>query len=453
MIRIFVLLLACMGAVLPGGAEAATISREISPGGLSYMRIFIPDADKVAIRIAWPSNWAWRKNVNQAVPHVGAELMLLGGAKGFPAGKAVEQFADMKGMARLVSTPDYFMGVLAVPKKHLSDAVQIANAHLRAPMLDERWLRRVCGNLLNRVRKAQARPEWQGFAALRRAILGDTPLYQALSLDPPEQIISVTRAELVRWHRETLVRNGAKIVLAGNLNAREAGVVIDAIMKGLPEGERRARPVTRTNFSPRRILLQIPDAKAATLVFAGPLPSISKGGEIEDVLLASLLGGGPGSVLFDAVRTKLRAAYAIGTRLETYTRDIRLLVMAGQVKPARLADVEQAVRRAYADFRKNGTLQGLEHRKSRLAATIAKNMKDPLHISLSALLGWLAGQEPEMVVKLASEIRAVTPADIRKRLATAFPPSKQLIVLAVSPKADALPGACVITRPKEADRC
>jgi len=327
MIRIFVLLLACMGAVLSGGAEAATISRETSPGGLSYMRIFIPDADKIAIRIAWPSDWAWRRNVNQAVPHVGAELILLSGAKGFPAGKAVEQFADMKGVA------------------------------------------------------------------------------------------------------------------------------IDAIMNGLPEGKRRARPATRTDFSPRRILLHIPEAKAATLVFAGPLPSISKGGEIEDVLLASLLGGGPGSVLFDAVRTKLRAAYAFGTRLEAYTREIRLLVMAGQVKPARLADVEQAVRRAYADFRKNGTLQGFEHRKSRLAATIAKNMKDPLHISLSALLGWLAGQRPEMVVKLASEIRAVPPADLRRRLATAFPPSRRLIVLAVSPKANALPGACVITRPKEADRC
>jgi len=433
--------------------EAATVSRETSSGGISYTRILLPDVDKVVVRVAWPSDWAWRKDVNQAVPEVGSALILQGGAEGMPAGKVLERFADLKGMARLVATPDYLMGMLVVPKPNLAEAARLANAHLRAPTLDERWLQRVQSNLLARVRKVQARPEWQGFAALRRAILGDAPLYHALSLDPPELISSVTRAEVVRWHRETLVRDGATVVIAGNVNADEAGRAVDALLKDLPRGSRRQHPASRTDFAPRRMLLHLPVARTALLAFIGPLPPTSRGGEPEDVLLAGMLGGGAGSVLFDTVRTKLRAAYAFGVRLDSYARDSRLFIMAGQVKPARLAEVEKAVRKAYAEFRKTGVLRGLEARRSRLAAAIAKNLKDPLHISLSTLMALLDGQNPAEVVNLASEIRAITHEALRKRLATAFPPPDDLIVLAVSPNAGDLPGACVINRPKEADRC
>jgi hypothetical protein len=49
---------------------------ETSPGGIEYVRLFIPEAKDVAIQLAWPSDWALRDDVNQAVPYIGTDLIL-----------------------------------------------------------------------------------------------------------------------------------------------------------------------------------------------------------------------------------------------------------------------------------------------------------------------------------------------------------------------------------------
>jgi hypothetical protein len=75
--------------------EKAGATTEINPGGIEYVRLHIPKAEGFAIQIAWPRNWALRSDVNQAVPNIGTDLILAGGAERFTPGEVVETFADL----------------------------------------------------------------------------------------------------------------------------------------------------------------------------------------------------------------------------------------------------------------------------------------------------------------------------------------------------------------------
>jgi predicted Zn-dependent peptidase len=200
-------------------------------------------------------------------------------------------------------------------------------------------------------------------------------------------------------------------------------------------------------------LLHVPEAQTSTLVFMGALPPTRDGSEFEDVLLATALGGDDQSVLFDAVRTGLRARYGFGAGLDAYTRDLRVLALSGEVETAKLSEAETIVRAAYSEFLNAPKMGDLTARKEPFKANVEQTATLPGAASFSALMAILDGQDANLALTLSSLLDKVTGATIEARAASAFPKAETLIVLAVSPDASALPGACVITSPAEAVNC
>lgn len=448
-------LLAFLIVLVPtfGQAETPTASAEISPGGIAFTLLHLPGNKDVAVTAAWPTDWAWREGVNQAAPIVGTQLILSGGAEGYPAGEVIETFADLEAEARLyLSAQDHVIGEIVTRKENMPAVVAIANAHLRAPTLDEGWFARIRDGVAQNLAEARARPSHAGFEAVRWAVFGDQPLRNALSLDAPGVFRELTRKDVAAWHRETFTRRPESVVVAGDIDAEAAGRAVDALLAGLPESAPEISRRVRADFAPRRILLHQPDARKTILAFIVPLPPTRMGGEAEDLILTGALGGQRG-VLFDAVRTRLRAAYGFAAGFRNYTRELRVLFMAGEVEPGRLAEVERVVREAYAAFRKAGPEGDLAARKAPLRARFAELPDFSLRVARAELQSALDGQAPGRALKLAAEVDAVTEESLHARLDDAFPVTDDFIVIAVSPDANALPDACVITVPQQAAGC
>ena len=447
---------AALALILLAGCQQeqkAGATTETSPGGIEYARLYIPKAEDVAIQIAWPSTWAKRDDVNQAVPYIGTDLILAGGAEGFPPGEVVEIFADLNAEGTMWVTADHLHGQLIAPKENLDKAIEIAAAHLAKPTMDQGWFDRIQQGFAANLAEAASQPANNGYNALRWAILGDTPLRRALSVDPPEMITTAKRAEVLDWHQQTVVRTGAEVVIAGEISQEDAGKAVDALLVDLPDGIAADAITPNADFTPRRILLHVPEAQTSTLVFMGSLPPTREGSEFEDVLLATALGGDDKSVLFDAVRTGLRASYGFGAGLDAYTRDLRVMVLSGEVETGKLAQAETIVRTAYSEFLNAPKIGDLSARKEPFKANGEQTATLPGAASFSALMAILDGQDPNLALTLPSLLDKVTDATVRARAASAFPKAESLIVLAVSPDASALPGACVITSPAEAANC
>lgn len=453
MIRIALALIALLGLAACTGDKQPSASVETSPGGIDFTLVEMPGNEWVSIQIAWPTDWAWREDVNQAAPFIGTQLLLAGGAEGYPAGEVGERFADLESEGNLGASPDHVYGDLTFRQEHMAETVEIANAHLRAPALEEGWFTRIHDGFAQNITESKAQPVQRSFDAARWAVFGDQPLRDALSLDASATIPALTREDVVAWHAQTITQDPETVVVAGDLDAEKAGAALDALFDGLPEATHEIAKEEEADFSPRRILLHMPEAETTSLTFIAPLPPTRLGGEYEDVIITQVLGGDDQSVLNEAVRTGLRASYGFGAGFANYTRDRRILVLSGAVDTEKLADSENVVREAYAAFRENGPTGLLSDRTAILEENLEELSEFVFDQAYAELQSALDGFEPGRSLRLGEELAAVSEDSVLERLANDYPQAAAFLVVAVSPDADALPGACVISAPEEAVDC
>lgn len=427
-----------------------------SPDGHPYALVSLPGSERVTVHVAWESDWVTgAAEHNLSVPFIGSELLLASGAQGYPAGEVVERFPDLSAEGSLGADADHVYGVLHMDKDNMSEALEIANAHLRAPMLEERWLARVRSGFAERIGEVNSHNTNQAYAAMRWAVFGDQPLRSFLSQDSTERIQAVTRDSVVEWHRAVFSTDNVTAVIAGDLKDETAGETIDTLLAGLPVSRpESASESVEADYSPRRILLHVPTAKTSHLSFVGPLPPLSDGSRVEDDIALMALGASSNSVLHTAVREQLRASYSYGASFGAFTRSNRFLSMAGEVASDKLADAEKVVREAYSGFLKEGVKdEQLEVLKENALNTVDVALNDTGNTAFLTLAALLDEQSVDTVLALKDRISAVTEDAVKQRLDTAFPEADQLLVVAMSADKDALPGACVITRPEQAIDC
>lgn len=452
MIRFALALPLVLGLSFCEGDKTPVASDQTSPNGTPYRLIQMPGNDYAAILAAWPNDWVWAEGRNPTASYIGAQLILAGGAEGYPAGDVIERFADMDADGQLPVSADHLYGLLAAKKDDWLEAITIANAHLTQPSLDPDWFDRIRTGFAQNMSEAQSQPMHQGFDALRWAILGDHPVRAMLSLDDADGFVNLSLEDLRAWHSATVTTQPEAVVITGDITPEQAGAGLDTLLAGLPEGGAQAREIV-LDYRPRQILLHLPNATEAHLTFIAPLPATRNGGDLEDVILATALGGGEDSVLFASVRDELRASYSFNAGLANYTRENRFLVMTGALDPAKLADAVDVVRDAYAGFRDSGPDGDMKDRIAPLRASFEQTRNYVMNQGRMELETTLDGFATGHSLTMLEMLNGLTMTDLRNRLQGHWPQAQDFVIMAVSPDADALPGACVITRAQDAKDC
>lgn len=428
---------------------------DTSSGGIEYALIHMPDHEDVSIQIAWPSDWSYREGVNKAAPAVGARLIFAGGAEGYPAGDAGDRFAELNTEGDIhVAASDHVVLELTFERDRLPETIAIANAHLRAPALDRKPFEAIRDSLARELGDGRSRPLHAGFEALRWSIFGEQPLRAAISFDDPGTFDELTREDVADWHAETFARNPDAVAIAGGVDSDVAGPALDALFDGLPgDGPDVPAPEATADYSPRRILLHIPDAEVSSISFVARLPSTRLGGEIEDLILTRALGEDGRGELSEAVRARIPGSRGFVAGTANFTREHRILYMAGEADADSIAEIERIVRQAYSEIYRSGPDAGLAELKAPLEALFSELAVFAVDQARSELQSVLDGFGTGKSLQLSAELASVTEAGLTERLKDAFPAPEEFIVVAVSSDANALPQACVIAEPQEALGC
>ncbi len=278
------------------------------------------------------------------------------------------------------------------------------------------------------------------WALARLAVLGETPLNDFLSLPNLPAITDATIDDLRRWHAETIVQNGVTISVTGAISRDDAGKAVDQLLVGLPEGQAQTAPSVDTNFEGKTVLLHLPDAEKTTLGIMGQLPPTAEGGDLTDLLALSFFGRSGSGPLFDAVRTDLRASYGFQAGFTNYDRTTRIMFITGEVETEKLAEAADLVRTTYESFRTVPDLTGLDDLHRGMAERAAKNVRYVDVVARTLLELALDARDPSDAPRLGELLESVTAQDVQERLASVFPSGANLIVVAASPDASALPG-------------
>jgi len=337
--------------------------------------------------------------------------------------------------------------------EHQDETLKIVNAHLRSPLLDEKWLERIRAQYVEQSNEYRDSGEVQGFEAARWAMLGEQPVRAGLSVREQSVIEATTKKDVAEWASTVFKRKGVFISIAGDLSPTDAGLAVDAVFDGLPAGVDTVAGVATVDMSPTRILFHAPTAKTNTLTFFGKLPPESDGSQMDDQILVSALSGGFDDGLFGAVRTELRASYGYSAGTEEYTADNRLLIMSGQIETSKIAEAENIIRKVYADFRANPSIEDLPKVKKKYEIRFEEDLKDTGAVAYNALILKMKGMSPALALKPQADLDAVTIETLEQRLKEAYPKADEFVMVLSSADEKALPDACVVVAAKGALGC
>lgn len=92
MSRPILIITACLALI---GCQKEEKGKFTSPNGQEFAFLARPDAEIVAIQIAFPMDWTLDQGRNPAVAHIAADVMVAGGAEGFSPEEVLETMQDL----------------------------------------------------------------------------------------------------------------------------------------------------------------------------------------------------------------------------------------------------------------------------------------------------------------------------------------------------------------------
>lgn len=426
----------------------AFVTAELSPQGLAYSRVFVRGAEEVSIAVAFPMDWSMRESENQSLPDVACVAMVTGGAGGLPPAYVKEQLADLGGSVSLRARTDEVLTYVSADKQNLNKVLEIASGMLTEPAYRPEWVARARSDLERDF--ASERQDVSGLARITAtwALLGGGSTLRAHVGEASSVLLAITGADLSRWHASVFRRSPSMLIaIAGDIDEAAAGAAVDALLGKLPRAAAVRMAPPPVNFAPRRILLHVPSAPKSVLAFLGVRPQPTS--RAEDAIIADVVNDSDGPV-FAALRSELSAAYSISLRYLDFGAERRHLVVSGEVETAKLAQAEVAFRAAYGALRQKGLADSLDARKDWISRSYDNDFSTPSDsVDQVVVVNSYGGGAGDT---FSSLVARVTNADLSARL-LAFPRPEDLLVVAVSPDAKALPGACVITAPEQAASC
>lgn len=433
-----------------------SVTTLISPQGIEYTKIKLPNEERIELKIAWPHNWSFRPETNKAAPHVGSQLLLLAGADGYSPGMVLDYFNDIDAHADIyLYANDYIIGELSFHKDDLTNVLKIVKAHLVSPNFDEHWKNRIVDSLEESLHEWSMMPEMIGYEIFVNSVFNNTVLRDALSINYFDALQTVSKDDVSDWHKQTFTKSPQAIVIAGDITTEESNTIIDDLIGALSDSEFTSQKIVNSDLSPKRILFYQPELTTSYVSLIGKLPSLHQsdfGSEAEDIIIAYHLGGNDQSILFDSVRNTLRASYDFSANIALLTHNQRFLVLSGLVDSNHVDDVERIVMNAYRDFKNQGFEENIDDLKLNMKEYYNQNSKKIDVLSQGIMLTLLEGKKPSIFLETPSLIDSITLQSINNRLHN-FPMSDELIVIAISSDKDALPGACVIMIIEDVANC
>lgn len=431
------------------------VSERVSPNGqaFTFMPIIEEGVTDVTIEIAWPSDWAYDPNKNAAVPTVATRAILSGGTSDLAPQDVLLMFEDKNSFGDFVVQTNHIIGSISFPNDYRDEVLPVVQEMLARPQFDDRWLEREKTRIAEANDGSNASPDQKMWATVRHALLGDQPLVQSLSLTDPATVMSVSEAEVRQWHQQVLTKTGVTVSVAGAISEKEAGKAIDLLLKDLPSRPSVNLRYGEVNTTPATILLHDPDAQQTTIGFLGKVPSKPETIIFEDVLAMGFFARQGQSPLFDALRTELRASYQSYAGASAYDRRNHVIYIGAGVDVAKLEQARDVIAAAYDDYRENPDLTEFAGFRFAVASHIGDNFSYVDGAARGLTEARLDGADVSLVSDGFQAVESTLASAVAERMLADYPSSDEMIVVAVSPDREALPGACVISRPKDAVNC
>lgn len=458
-------LLMIQGCATSGGPHGTTpqsadvssgvVEQHTSPAGHTFWYYGMPYAERTAVAVTWTAEIPDESLMHVATSRVGIDLMLNGGAGGKEPEEIIADFEDLDSGSRLWVQPQEISGFIVSPEEHMQRASEIANVVLTQPNMDEQWFARELKNLSDNATDRVSIVEGLAWNLAREMSLGDHPYKRFWSLRPVDEIKSISLDNVKAWHQGAFKTAGISVSAAGNASAEKVGAEIDRVLLGMSAGTPAApRQFPQPQLPGKTIVLHQPESPKSIILALGNLPPHSAGNDVPVQLGIGVLGHGKQSRLFKAVRSGLRAAYGFGSGQFNMTRSHKLFHISGEVETAKLQAALNETEKTYEKFRLGG-IGALEFpiAKRFYRQSLNQEFAKPESIAYLMMESDRTGQSVAKVATLRDQVSNLARGDVNQIIKESFPTFDSMLRIVVTPDANAIQGACVITDIDDWESC
>jgi zinc protease len=389
------------------------------------------DLPMLDVSVEFPAGAGYDQPAKSGVASM-TERLLKSGAEGMSEDDVSRRLADIG--AQLAGRFDADRAGLSV-RTLSSDAerrraIDILARSLRAPSFPVEVLEREKVRLVGSLKEADTKPDTIVFRTFYRLAYRDHP-YALRSTGEVKSVESITREDLLGFHRRHYAGRFAVVALIGDVTRAEAEAIAEELTRGLPEAggrEPALPPVARLAQAASRM---VPHHAAQAHILIGA-PGVARADPDYIALYVGnfvLGGGGFVSRITEEVRQKRGLAYSAASYFYPLQREGPFLISM-QTRRDQAAQALEVARTTLAEFVKNGpTAEELEAAKRNIVdgfpLRIDSNRK--IHEYL-ALIGFyrLPLTYLEDFVK---DVERVTAADIRDAFRRRVDPGRMVTVV------------------------
>jgi zinc protease len=397
----------------PLTAEATTIQRVVSPGGIEAWLVQEPSVPLIAL------DFAFRGGANQdPVDKPGVATMataLLDEGAGELDSKSFHERLEAKAIELGFSANrDQTTGALRTLSANQDEAFELLRLALTEARFDKADLERIRDQMLSGLRRATTSPNEMASKRWWSTAFPGHP-YGRPVRGTIESVSSITAADIKDYTRRVLARDTLKIAIVGDIDAASAGKLIDKVFGGLPaKSNLAAVAVASPQGLGQKISIDL-DVPQSVLMLGGLGIARNDPDFMAAFVVNHVLGGGSfSSRLYREVREVRGLAYSVYSAL--IPLDHAALFMSGTATRAdRTGQTLEVLESEIHRLAETGpTEEELAKSKSFLTGSYALRFDTSSKIAAQLVQIQLDDLGIDYIDKRNSLVEAVTMADVKR---------------------------------------
>jgi zinc protease len=299
---------------LPAFAAPPKVQQIVSPAGIEIWFVQEKGVPVVALEAAWRGGAASEPEGREGLATL-LMALLDEGAGPYDSGDFQIRLEEQAIELGFSASRDTLSASLKTLSQNRTEAFRLLGLAVSEPRLDQEAIDRMRVQLLARIEAASTDPDAMVAKRWFAAAFGAHPCGRPTE-GTAEGLAAIGRDDLAAFLGRRLARDNLVVALVGDIEAEEAGALVDAAFARLPE---TSEPIAVVQVKPKALVETIVvdfDIPQSAMLFGVAGLSRQDPDYYAAYLMNYVLGGnGLSSRLFAEVREKRGLAYSVGTYL------------------------------------------------------------------------------------------------------------------------------------------
>jgi predicted Zn-dependent peptidase len=328
-------------------------NRTVLPNGLRLLTIPMPSFESATVLVMAGAGSRYETKKNNGISHF-LEHMAFKGTKQRPSAMAISSIIDGIGgefnAFTGIETTGYY---IKAEKTHINLSLDILSDMLQHSLLDAKEIDKEKGVIIEEINLYEDTPMRKIGDIYEMLLYGDTPLGWDIAGEK-DVIRSITRDDFVNYMSSLYSAANMTVVIAGGIDEDEMKKLTEKYFGQMKKFETKHYDAIVENQKQPQLLTRVKKTEQIHIALGVRTVPVDHPDKYPLEVLASVLGGGMSSRLFEEVREKRGLAYYVRTHSDHYMDAGSLVTLAG-IDSSR---VDQAVMVIIDEYRKvaHGTL-------------------------------------------------------------------------------------------------